>query len=140
MLSSVIYTNSKNEPMPLFIIYKNGTCGIEVTKDLNNRNDVELAVGGIQLLPYLDFTGFKPSNILSLSYATQRIAIARNPFNNKVCLIGCKDKLTIEEFKDRIKLLKYDLVLGLDSGGSAQWKFDKSQRLTGRYMIGWLYY
>lgn len=140
VLSDSVLTNYDGEPLPLFIIYKNGTCGIEVTRGLSTRTDIELAVGGITLIPGIDFTGYQSRNINSLSYATERIAIGYNDKTNKVVLIGCKKDLTIYEFKTMIEPLKFKYVLGLDSGGSAQWVFDKSKRLTSRNMIGWLYY
>lgn len=125
--------------MPLFVVYKDGTCDIEIGK-VTNRNDIQLAVGGIGILPVLNFNGFKAHNTSSLSYATQRIAIGYNHVTNKICLISSEDKLTISEFGNKISKFGFKKVLGLDSGGSAQWKFDKTERLTTRTMIGWLYY
>jgi len=140
LLSDNVYINDDGDPMPLFIIYTDGTCGIEITRNLSSRKDIRLAVGGIALFPKIDFSGFKKSNINSLTYPTKRIAIAYNEHTNKVCLIACDENIDIYDFLARLIPFGFSLILGLDSGGSAQWVFNESKRLTGRYMIGWLYW
>lgn len=69
---------------------------------------------------------------------TPRIAICYNPKTNKVALAACPDDLHIEVFRLILRKLGFTLILGLDSGGSAQWKFENSERFTGRIMVGWL--
>ncbi len=124
--------------MPVFIIYKDLTCNIEITKDFYNRNDILFAVGGIALAPFVSYEGFKKSNLRSLEYSTDRIAICYNPKTNKIAFAATEKNINIYEFKSKLIKLGFSVILGLDSGGSAQWRFENSKRFTHRYMIGWL--
>jgi len=140
ILSNNILTNFDGEPMAMFIVYTDHSVGIEVLSTLYNRPDIKLAIGGISFEPTISFEGFETKNIPSLDYETFRIGIAYNYDTKKLVMFATAEKMTIYELNRRLQPLPLKNKFGIDSGGSAQYRYGNMARGTTRVMIGWLHW
>ena len=124
-------------PMPHFIMDKDGKISVEVTNNIQAREDVKFAVGGIKLSPVVDYVGFKTSHIGSLAYTTARTAIGSNPVTGRI-ILAYSPFMHINTFSKKLNEMGFKNLVGLDSGGSSQLDFGIKKRNTTRVMACWI--